>query len=187
MQSSDTRQQIVRFARHLIQTRSYLGFSFQDIADKVGIRKPSLYHHFASKQALGVEVLRQAHAAFERWAARTPATPSGKLTAYFDMYRHWLSPGHGMCPAGAMTPGWDCIEADLKAAVRALREVQVAWLCEVIAALHPKRRAAREQLASFIFSTAQGALVSARMSGRPEDFDAVADIAQRTLLAPPDC
>jgi TetR/AcrR family transcriptional regulator, transcriptional repressor for nem operon len=68
----NTREQIVRVARNLIQTRSYLGFSFQDIADEIGIRKPSLYHHFASKEALGVEVLRQATRSFEFWAAATP-------------------------------------------------------------------------------------------------------------------
>ncbi|HEY2683874.1 MAG TPA: TetR/AcrR family transcriptional regulator [Steroidobacteraceae bacterium] len=178
----DTKQQIVRFARQLIQTRSYLGFSFQDIADQVGIRKPSLYHHFASKEALGIEVLRQTHGAFERWVAKTPPSPQGKLNAYFDMYRHGLNPGHGMCPAGAMTPGWDCIEEGLKEAARALREVQLAWLADVVLALHRKRRIACEHWASYIFSSAQGAMVSARMSGRSEDFDIVADIAQRTVL-----
>jgi TetR/AcrR family transcriptional repressor of nem operon len=180
---SDTKQQIVRFARHLIQTRSYLGFSFQDIADQVGIRKPSLYHHFASKEALGIEVLQQTHRAFKRWVAKTPPSPQAKLNAYFDMYRHGLNPGRGMCPAGAMTPGWDCIDEGLKEAARALREVQVAWLADVVSTLHRKRRGVSEHWASYIFSSAQGAMVSARMSGRPEDFDVVADLAQRTVLA----
>ena len=34
-----------------MQTRSFHGFSFQDIADEIGVRKASLYHHFDSKDA----------------------------------------------------------------------------------------------------------------------------------------
>ena len=42
----DTRTKILDSAQRLIQTRSFQGFSFRDIADEVGIRKASLYHHF---------------------------------------------------------------------------------------------------------------------------------------------
>ena len=34
------------------------GFSFQDVADEVGIRKASLYHYFASKMMLHRRVER---------------------------------------------------------------------------------------------------------------------------------
>ena len=42
----DTREKILNSAQGLIQTRSFHGFSFQDIANEVGIRKASLYHYF---------------------------------------------------------------------------------------------------------------------------------------------
>src|SRR5258706_15276728 len=100
-----TRSQIVRVARELIQTRSYLGFSFQDIADRVGIRKASLYHHFPSKEALGVEVLRETLLAFEEWSAGLSGTPQEQLAAYVQMYRKTLRAGQGVCPAGGMAPG----------------------------------------------------------------------------------
>ena len=102
---TNTREQILRIARKLIRTRSYLGFSFQDIADAIGIRKPSLYHHFPSKEALGVEVLADAANGFRRWAAATPGAPGRKLAAYFDLYRNGLHAGRGVCPAGAMAAG----------------------------------------------------------------------------------
>jgi TetR/AcrR family transcriptional repressor of nem operon len=166
-----TREEILSVARNLIQTRSYLGFSFQDVADRVGIRKPSLYHHFPTKEALGVEVLHEATHAFRIWAAATSPTPARKLSAYFDLYRWDLRAGSSMCPAGALAPGWDCIEPKLRSAVRALRDEQVQWLSGVFSADPRKRRP--DELAAFVFAACQGALLSARMTGAVEDFDTV--------------
>jgi len=172
IETSTTREEILSVARNLIQTRSYLGFSFQDVADQVGIRKPSLYHHFPTKEALGVEVLHEATHAFRIWAAATSPTPGRKLSAYFDLYRWGLRAGLAMCPAGALAPGWDCIEPKLQGAVRSLRDEQVQWLSGVFSADPRNRRRARE-LAAFVFAACQGALLSARMTGAVEDFDAV--------------
>ena len=182
--ASDTRSQILRVATSLIRTRSYLGFSFQDIADQIGIRKPSLYHHFACKEALGVAVLRQATAAFEAWAATTPPVPRSKLTAYFNMYRNGLHAGHGVCPAGALACGWDCIDAELRAAVRCLRDAQISWLNGVLSAFGIRgRKHSTRDTAACVFAACQGALLSARMTGAVEDFDAAVAQVRTAVLA----
>jgi TetR/AcrR family transcriptional repressor of nem operon len=172
IETSTTREEILYVARNLIQTRSYLGFSFQDVADRVGIRKPSLYHHFPTKEALGVEVLHEAAHAFRQWAAATSPTPGRKLSAYFDLYRWDLRAGAAMCPAGALAPGWDCIEPKLRSAVRLLRDEQVQWLSGVFSA-DPRNRRRAGEMAAFVFAACQGALLSARMTGAVEDFDTV--------------
>ena len=172
LEISTTREEILSVARNLIQTRSYLGFSFQDVADEVGIRKPSLYHHFRTKEALGVEVLHEATDAFRRWAKTTSPTTGRKLSAYFDLYRWDLRAGLAMCPAGALAPGWDCIEPKLRSAVRSLRDEQVQWLSGVFSA-DPRNRRRAGELAAFVFAACQGALLSARMTGAVEDFDTV--------------
>jgi TetR/AcrR family transcriptional repressor of nem operon len=170
--SATTREQILRSARKLMRTRSYLGFSFQDIADAVGIRKPSLYHHFPSKQALGVEVLTDAANEFRRWAAATSGAPERKLAAYFDLYRKGLHAGRAVCPAAAVATAWDCIDSPLRDAVRALRETQIGWLTDVLSTTNPRSRRRAGERAAFVFAACQGALLSARMTGAIEDFDA---------------
>jgi TetR/AcrR family transcriptional repressor of nem operon len=50
-------------AERLIQTRDYSAFSYQDIADRLGIRKASIHEHFPSKTDLGIAVV-------ERYVAR---------------------------------------------------------------------------------------------------------------------
>jgi TetR/AcrR family transcriptional repressor of nem operon len=182
--ASDTRLQILRVARSLIRTRSYLGFSFQDIADEIGIRKPSLYHHFPSKEALGVEVLQQAAQSFKAWAATTPPTPQRKLGAYFNMYRKGLHAGHGVCPAGALATGWDCIDSELRDAVRTLRDAQISWLSDVLAAIGVRnRKYSNGDAAAFVFAACQGALLSARMTGAVEDFDTAVAQVRTAVLA----
>jgi TetR/AcrR family transcriptional regulator, transcriptional repressor for nem operon len=171
LETSTTREEILSVARNLIQTRSYLGFSFQDVADEVGIRKPSLYHHFPTKESLGVEVLHEATHAFRKWAAATSPTAARKLSAYFELYR-WNLAGLAMCPAGALAPGWDCIEPKLRRAVRSLRDEQIRWLSGVFSA-DPRNRRHAGELAAFVFAACQGALLSARMTGAVEDFDIV--------------
>jgi TetR/AcrR family transcriptional repressor of nem operon len=166
-----TREQILAVARSLIETRSYLGFSFQDVADAVGIRKASLYHHFPTKEALGIAVIREATQAFKDWDAAKVRTPKAALDSYFRMYRHTLKAGSGMCPAGALTPGWDCINEELRQAVQELRNTQVLWLTGVLGALAPAGQKKGASLAAYVFSVCQGALLASRMTGRAEDFD----------------
>ncbi|WP_295987696.1 TetR/AcrR family transcriptional regulator [uncultured Variovorax sp.] len=171
--TGSTREQILAVARGLIETRSYLGFSFQDVADAVGVRKASLYHHFPTKEALGVAVIRGATQGFKDWDAARAREPKDALESYFRMYRHTLRAGSAMCPAGAMAPGWGVVNDELRLAVQELRNTQVTWLTGVLGALMPERKtgASVASLAAYVFSVCQGALLSARMTGRVEDFD----------------
>lgn len=176
--TGSTREQILAVARGFIETRSYLGFSFQDVADAIGIRKASLYHHFPSKEALGIAVIRAATQGFKDWDAARAREPRDALESYFRMYRNTLKAGAGMCPAGALTPGWDVINDELRQAVQELRNTQVTWLTGVLGALVPVAPAAGNgrsrsvaSLAAYVFSVCQGALLSARMTGRVDDFD----------------
>lgn len=171
---SDTRLSILRAARELIQTRSYLGLSFQELADRVGIRKASLYHHFPSKEALGIAVLERSVRQFDDWVGQLGGSPQAQLQAYILMFRDVLGAGKRVCPGGALGPGWDSIEPGLQQAVRQMRQRQIDWLTVVICQIKrsgSKATTTPAQIAAEVFAVCQGALLSARITGRSSDFD----------------
>ena len=72
-------ENIVGEARELFRERGYAGMSMQDLAERVGLKKPSLYTRFPSKEALVPEVLSRT---VEETLARLPATDDDPLAAY---------------------------------------------------------------------------------------------------------
>ena len=83
-------ERIVDVAEALIRERGFNGFSYEDIAREVGIRKPSIHHHFAAKADLGAVVAqRYTHRFHERLVQieQAHADPAERLHAYAGLFQ----------------------------------------------------------------------------------------------------
>jgi AcrR family transcriptional regulator len=94
---SDTREKILVESSRLFARRGYFGTSTRDIARSVGIRQPSLFHHFSTKLEIMEELLRYdlqwAAETAEKWAA-SPLPAEERLYHYIyeDMQHLIQSP-----------------------------------------------------------------------------------------------
>ena len=70
MKQEDTRKKIIQQALELFSTRGYDAVSVGDIAKAVGIKAPSLYNHFPSKQAIFDAIVEETALQYERDTGR---------------------------------------------------------------------------------------------------------------------
>ncbi|MET9225992.1 helix-turn-helix domain-containing protein [Lentzea sp. NPDC003310] len=90
---SDTKQRIMQTARELFARQGVRQTSLQEIADRLGITKPALYYHFASREDLVRSIVTPLLEDGERFLSgieqRAGVTPREVLEGFFDFhYRH---------------------------------------------------------------------------------------------------
>jgi TetR/AcrR family transcriptional regulator, cholesterol catabolism regulator len=80
---SARREELTRIAARLFARQGYQGTSLADLAEELGVQKPSLYHHIAAKEDLLWEVVWEGahafHAALDAVPAEAPATERLRL------------------------------------------------------------------------------------------------------------
>jgi TetR/AcrR family transcriptional regulator, transcriptional repressor for nem operon len=175
-----TRTKILNSAQRLIQTRSFEGFSFQDIADEVGIRKASLYHHFDSKDAVAIGVLKRgADWVTGQLDATKELAPPERLERYFDLFHDLHGKAERMCPGGSFASVLGAVSPAVQRALHAFTKMHLDWLEGVVregaalGAFEIGEQAPRD-VALQIFSSVQGALLTGRLTADPGVLDAVA-------------
>src|SRR5919206_3939289 len=73
---SERRAELTRIAARLFAERGYQGTSLADLAEQLGVQKPSLYHHIAAKEDLLWEVAWEGAEAFRRALDAVPQNAS---------------------------------------------------------------------------------------------------------------
>lgn len=179
-EAAETRDRILDLAKDIVLRRSFNSFSYQDLADGVGIRKASIHYHFPSKEDLGVALLERIGDAMRRWAnvlSEEHRPPEEKLDAFFRVQRRLLDSGDRICVYGVLGAEFNALPARMQAAYSELLEAHQKWLAKILergreGGVFAFEGSAEEQ-ALIISSALQGALQIARSSRRPDRYDAV--------------
>jgi TetR/AcrR family transcriptional repressor of nem operon len=169
----ETKTQAIEIAKSELQLRGYNGFSFQDIADKLGIRKASLHYYFASKEDLGLALLEDYTQSFQHWAEKHEQRgPLEKIKKFIDMYYSFSQDSLKVCPGGVLCIDYNTLPTKLQKAVSHFQEQHQAWLETQIKEAQKlseiKKDLKPRETATLVISTCQGSLQLARMQNNPK-------------------
>jgi TetR/AcrR family transcriptional regulator len=155
-----TREQILDAARQCFAQAGYSATSLNDIAAEVGIRRPSLLHHFVSKETLYEEVFEQLLSDwFSRLADSITAPSQGLekveqvLDAGFGFFAD--NPAYVTLMRREAIDGGSHLAIDLAATLRPLFDEAVGYFEREMAA-----GVFRDQDAAQLLLTGYGALLS---------------------------
>jgi TetR/AcrR family transcriptional repressor of nem operon len=185
--SLSSKEAILAAARRTAQAHGYSGLNFRDLADEVGIKAASIYHHFPSKADLGAAVARRywedTAAELESMLAET-SDPFRCLQQYPDIFRKSLESENRMCLCSFMAAEYDDLPEAVKKEVQAFADVNVAWLSKVLSAAAVVDSRESEQRARGIFAAVAGAQLMARSRSDISLFDSLIDSYRVAGLLP---
>lgn len=176
----DRSQQILDVAQDLIQTRGFNAFSYADIARSLKLTKASLHYHYPSKTDLGHSLIQRYERRFLRALEDIDArggTMTDRLYGFVAIFAEELSASH-MCLCGMLAAEFETLPRPMQAALEHYFEVTEAWLTAV---LEQGRRQGEfgfddpaREVAQFVISSLEGAMILARSHGVQDRFHAAA-------------
>lgn len=167
--TAGTAARVMDVAEALIQQRGYGGFSFDDVAQAVGIRKPSVHHHFRTKAELVAALARRYTERFESALAAIDVArrdPLARLKAYVQLFATTYAQDGRLCVCGMLGAEADALPADVADAVAGFFQLNLTWLA---AAFRDAQRSGHvttvqraANLAELMLSALEGAMVVGR-------------------------
>lgn len=175
---SDTASKILDVGQELIQTRGYTSMSFRDIAVQVGIKKPSIIHHFPTKSDLGVAIIQRYRDTFAAQLDVISEDPDKSawdaLDFYFSPFLHFAETPDKVCLCGALSGEMPALPEAMRREVKQFMESHQNWLLDVLRA--GRRRGELNfdetpaRLSRVLFNTLQGSLLVKRSTGDPSQL-----------------
>jgi TetR/AcrR family transcriptional regulator, cholesterol catabolism regulator len=109
---SARREELTRIAARLFAERGYQGTSLADLAGELGVQKPSLYHHIASKEDLLWEVASNGAEAFHQALDGVPADAPAAERIRLALRAHLAVVAQQLDVATVFVREWRYLEGD---------------------------------------------------------------------------
>jgi TetR/AcrR family transcriptional repressor of nem operon len=185
-----TAERILDVAERLVQLRGFNAFSYADVANELGVTKPSVHYHYPGKGELGEALIKRYAGRFGDALAEIDAADTdihAKLAAYSELYAGVLRDDR-MCLCGMLAADYATLPTPMRDAVVRFFDLNEAWLGRVLEEGRVRgavqfNGSARTE-ARLIIGALEGAMLVARPYGEPERFEAAAKRLLATLSAP---
>lgn len=206
--TASTQSLILDDAINILQRSGYARLNYRELAEHAGVTQAAIHYYFGRKEDLvrtaieryGALVGEQLNRVLEAESTQRKKTSLPRwldrvIWRYVEFYSRLIPPGAlGMCPVGTIAAESGNIPLSVRTAVAAFFEMNVAWLCSVVAAgLYPSggkwegnasdADADAARRASFCLVAAlEGGLLLARALDDGEVFKTIAASAVRGFL-----
>jgi TetR/AcrR family transcriptional repressor of nem operon len=166
MSTPSMKTQVLHQASRMLLARGFHGFSLQELAEGLHIKKASLFHHYPSKKALVIELYRFYQKAFTDWAEKHENLPPEKqLLAYAKKLTTWICEKQRVCPVGALSLEWHLVDPELQSEMKNLHQLHRRWLLELFKNIDVK--VPKAQAVSGAMALIQGSIQIARIKEDP--------------------
>lgn len=184
---TSSKDRILDVATRIAQAHGYGGLNLRTLAEEVGIKAASLYHHFPSKADLATAVAKRywedAAKGLEVISSRT-SDPAERLQRFPGTFRASLENENRMCLCSFMTAEFDDLPDQVKKEVETFTDVNVAWLSKTLVAAGIVNSRDAKKRAYAIFAAVAGAQLMARGRADIKLFDALIKNYQAAGLLP---
>ena len=186
--NSDTKTQALELAKTYLQTLGFNGFSFQTIADALGIKKASLHYYFASKEEMGLALIDDYEEGYQAWVERVSAmSAKEKLEKMIKGFVKLSEKNQMICPLGVFSSDFHTVTNKIKKKTRDFHLVQREWLIKTIDQGKKegtlKKNLNSKVTADWIMATLQGGVQVARLRGEMESLKKMLETMLETLHA----
>lgn len=176
----DTRRDILSAAEHLFQVKGFNGFSYQHIAQELGVRNAAVHYHFPSKGDLGLAMISRFREDFGWWRVQQEArstTGSQRLEAFFGLDRRY-SEQRKVCPLGVVGVEFAGMPPEMCREAHALVDDVLSYIEDALALGREDGTLSFDgelpAVALHVLAATQGGLQLGRLQG-PRGFDTVLD------------
>ena len=171
-----------------MQTRGYDGFSYSDIAERVGIRAPTIHYHFPTKADLATAIAADYRAEFADQVGALTGSCIEQLRAYASLFTATLVDGNCICLGGMLAREPASLPEATRSEVRRFFIEQLEWLSDVladgIAEASLRADLDPQAFASAFLGALEGTMLVAQATDDSQHVQRVADQLIAVIAAP---
>lgn len=176
MKTENQREVILEIAENLLREKGYNGWSYQDIASAVGIKKASIHYYFPHKEDLGCELIGYYHQKSHNVLAEADLklkSAKEKLEAFVHLYGQVLDAPHSYCLCGMLAADLTTLPEKMQTTLKTSFEKQKSWVAHVLDEGIKRGEFSKidscEEESALIVSSLQGMLLMARLEKHPQE------------------
>lgn len=180
--NASTAERILDVAQDLLQRNGYNGFSYQDIAQRVEIRKASIHYHFPSKSDLVIRLCERYISQFRERLVTLDRKYDDSLLRIRELTRFFarmVRDKEKLCPMTMLTAEIEALPPHARAHLQNFVKETELWLERTLEYGNKNQQlhvhGSYQSHSRMMLAAIQGAMLMSRATGQKTHFQNIAD------------